>query len=67
MKCKICFNIKPKDYAKALITCPKWCCDLCFSTYEVTEGIDMPHPSKNRPRKGRRKIGSKKRKSRSKR
>jgi hypothetical protein len=27
----------------------------------------MPHPSKNRPRKGRRKIGSTKRKSRNKR
>lgn len=27
----------------------------------------MPHPSKNRPRKGRRKIGSKKRKARNKR
>lgn len=25
----------------------------------------MPHPHKNRPRKGRRKIGSKKRKTRS--
>lgn len=27
----------------------------------------MPHPNKNRPRKGRRKIGSKKRKARNKR
>jgi len=27
----------------------------------------MPHPHKNRPRKGRRKIGSKKRKARSRR
>jgi hypothetical protein len=28
---------------------------------------NMPHPSKNRPRKGRRKIGSKKRRARNKR
>ena len=32
----------------------------------IREGVDnMPHPHKNRPRKGRRKIGSKKRKAQS--
>ena len=61
MRCSEC---KKQFDIKTILTCMHWSCALCIPTYEV---IDMPHPSKNRPRKGRRKIGSKKRKARSKR
>jgi hypothetical protein len=62
MKCDICnkpFKIK------TLLNCGMWTCGLTQSTY-ISEDM-MPHPSKNRPRKGRRKIGSKKRKARARR
>ena len=39
--------------------------DRIVGPYETKGSDTMPHPHKNRPRKGRRKIGSKKRKAQS--
>lgn len=64
MRCSEC---KKRFDIKTILTCMRWSCALCVSTYKVTEESEMPHPSKNRPRKGRRKIGSKKRKARARR
>lgn len=62
-----CSRCKNPFVIETILTCMYWSCALCISTYEVSEGNNMPHPSKNRPRKGRRKIGSKKRKARARR